>query len=65
MQRDLVGYGKTPPRVEWPGGARIAISLVLNYEEGSERTPLYGDAENESAGEMTSGKPPQARSLQT
>jgi peptidoglycan/xylan/chitin deacetylase (PgdA/CDA1 family) len=65
MQRDLIGYGKTPPRVEWPGGARIAISLVLNYEEGSERTPLYGDAEHESAGEMASGKPPQARSLQT
>lgn len=34
--RDLVGYGANPPRVRWPGDARIAISLVLNYEEGSE-----------------------------
>ena len=35
MKRDLVGYGKNPPRVEWPGGAQIAVSLVVNYEEGS------------------------------
>lgn len=65
MKRDLVGYGKTPPRVEWPGGARIAISLVVNYEEGSELTPYYGDQQHESAGELPSRKPPQARSLQT
>lgn len=36
--RDLVGYGEHPPRVEWPQGARLAISLVLNIEEGSEQT---------------------------
>ena len=65
MQRDLAGYGRTPPRVKWPDGARIAVSLVLNYEEGSERTPLYGDREHEAAGEMISNKPPDARSLQT
>ncbi|MEZ5101547.1 MAG: polysaccharide deacetylase family protein [Thermoleophilia bacterium] len=34
--RDLVGYGRTPPRVEWPGGARLALCLVVNYEEGAE-----------------------------
>jgi peptidoglycan/xylan/chitin deacetylase (PgdA/CDA1 family) len=65
MERDLAGYGQRPPRVEWPDGARIAISIVLNYEEGSERTPLYGDSAHESAGEMISTKPPEARSLQT
>lgn len=36
QERDLVGYGANPPRVRWPGDARIAISLVVNYEEGSE-----------------------------
>ncbi len=35
-QRDFVGYGLNPPKVEWPNGARIAISVVVNYEEGSE-----------------------------
>lgn len=34
--RDLVGYGEHPPHPRWPGGAKIAISLVVNYEEGSE-----------------------------
>jgi peptidoglycan/xylan/chitin deacetylase (PgdA/CDA1 family) len=44
VPREFVGYGKDRPVVVWPGGARIAISLVVNYEEGSERTPLYGDS---------------------
>jgi allantoinase len=35
-QRDLVGYGQTPPHPQWPGGARLAINFVLNLEEGSE-----------------------------
>jgi peptidoglycan/xylan/chitin deacetylase (PgdA/CDA1 family) len=64
MERDLAGYGKTPPHVTWPNDARIAISVVLNYEEGSERTPFYGDAVHERAGEMISDKPPEVRSLQ-
>ena len=33
--RDLVGYGRTPPRWEWPGGAKVVVNLVLVYEEGS------------------------------
>ena len=41
--RDLVGYGETPPRVRWPGGARLALSFVLNYEEGAENCILHGD----------------------
>ena len=36
-QRDLLGYGKNPPDANWPGGARVAVSLVLNVEEGSDR----------------------------
>jgi len=42
--RDLVGYGRSPPHPEWPGGARIAVQLVLNYEEGAENSVLNGDA---------------------
>jgi hypothetical protein len=33
--RDLVGYGASPPQVSWPGGARIAVQFVINYEEGA------------------------------
>jgi allantoinase len=34
--RDLIGYGANPPDPKWPGGARVALNIVLNYEEGSE-----------------------------
>jgi putative urate catabolism protein len=46
--RDLVGYGAQPPDPRWPNGARIAVSLVLNYEEGGEACVLHGDGESES-----------------
>jgi putative urate catabolism protein len=45
--RDLVGYGRTPPHADWPGGARLALQFVLNYEEGGERSVLHGDAGSE------------------
>lgn len=45
--RDLVGYGRNRPRAEWPGGARLAVSFVLNYEEGGERSVEDGDAHAE------------------
>ena len=50
--RDVVGYGGRPPRVEWPGGAKVAVSLVVNYEEGSEYSHAAGDARNEGQGEL-------------
>lgn len=46
--RDLLGYGQTPPDPRWPDGARIAVSLVLNYEEGGENCLLHGDAQSEA-----------------
>ena len=46
--RDLVGYGASPPDPQWPGGARLAVSFVLNYEEGGENTPLEGDPASEA-----------------
>ncbi|WP_109528928.1 MULTISPECIES: allantoinase PuuE [Nocardia] len=52
--RDLIGYGRTPPDPKWPGGARIAVQFVLNYEEGGENNVLYGDAHSETfLSEMT------------
>ncbi|KAI0477490.1 hypothetical protein GGR56DRAFT_411310 [Xylariaceae sp. FL0804] len=41
--RDYVGYGFEPPKVLWPGNKLIAVSFVLNYEEGAEHTPWNGD----------------------
>jgi len=43
MTRDLTGYGANPPDAQWPGGARIAVQFVNNYEEGAENSVLYGD----------------------
>ena len=62
-QRDLIGYGANPPQVEWPDGARIAISVVVNYEEGSEYSTLDGDAQGESMGEAQSPVPQGDRDL--
>jgi putative urate catabolism protein len=45
--RDLAGYGRSPPDPRWPGGARIALQFVLNYEEGAENCVLHGDAGSE------------------
>ena len=46
--RDMIGYGRTPPHPAWPGGARIALQFVLNYEEGAENNVLHGDAGSET-----------------
>lgn len=48
MPRDLVGYGANPPDPRWPGGARIAVQFVINYEEGAENSVLNGDKGSES-----------------
>src|SRR4051812_25772297 len=47
MDRDLIGYGANPPDPKWPGGARLALNFVLNYEEGSEPSVPDGDAASE------------------
>jgi putative urate catabolism protein len=47
LDRNLVGYGAHTPDPQWPGEARIAVSFVLNYEEGGENTILNGDASSE------------------
>ena len=45
--RDLVGYGRSVPHAAWPGGARVALQFVLNYEEGGENAVLHGDPASE------------------
>ena len=46
--RDLSGYNGNPPPADWPGGARVAVQFVLNYEEGGENCILHGDAASET-----------------
>lgn len=46
--RDFRGHGPNPPDARWPGGAKIAVSIVLNYEEGGENNLLHGDAQSEA-----------------
>jgi putative urate catabolism protein len=46
--RDLIGYGPKPPKPRWPGGARVALQFVLNYEEGGENCVLHGDKASEA-----------------
>jgi putative urate catabolism protein len=46
--RDLVGYGRKPPKAKWPRGASVALNFVLNYEEGGENAVLHGDKASEA-----------------
>ncbi len=46
--RDMVGYGAQPPHARWPGDARVALQIVVNYEEGAENNVLHGDAASET-----------------
>ncbi|MCE0506647.1 allantoinase PuuE [Roseivivax sp. GX 12232] len=56
--RDMTGYGATPPKADWPGGAKIAVQIVLNYEEGGENNILHGDAASEAfLSEITGAQP--------
>jgi OHCU decarboxylase len=46
--RNMLGYGRTPPDAKWPGGAYVAVQIVVNYEEGGENNILHGDAASEA-----------------
>ena len=63
QSRDFIGYGVNPPDVQWPNGARIAVSVVVNYEEGSEYSILDGDPAGETSGESPSPAGPGERDL--
>jgi hypothetical protein len=49
-QRDFIGYGANPPDPRWPGGARLALNLVLNFEEASAATSPPNRCSNTAAG---------------
>ena len=56
--RDMTGYGAQPPAANWPGGAKIAVQIVLNYEEGGENNILHGDPASEAfLSEITGAAP--------
>jgi len=62
--RDLAGYGATPPEARWPGGARVAVQFVINYEEGAENSVLNGDRGSESfLSEMVGAQSHPARAM--
>ena len=56
--RDMTGYGEKIPQAQWPGGAKIAVQIVLNYEEGGENNILHGDPASEAfLSEITGAAP--------
>jgi peptidoglycan/xylan/chitin deacetylase (PgdA/CDA1 family) len=63
IERDLRGYGRARPDIVWPNGARVAVSLVVNFEEGAELAVEQGDAETERYGEVASTLPAGVRDL--
>jgi peptidoglycan/xylan/chitin deacetylase (PgdA/CDA1 family) len=64
-RRDFVGYGRRPPQGTWPGGARVALNVVVNVEEGSERSMADGDGRGEGLGEVPRVIDPNYRDLGT
>lgn len=60
-QRDLVGYGGKWPDLRWPNGARLAVSIVVNFEEGAEWQVGDGDPASERIGEVISVVEPGTR----
>ena len=46
--RDMIGYGSKEPKVVWPNNAKLALQIVLNYEEGGESNILHGDKHSET-----------------
>jgi peptidoglycan/xylan/chitin deacetylase (PgdA/CDA1 family) len=64
-ERDFIGYGRFPPDPTWPDGSKVAINLVLNYEEGAEYSVLDGDPVNDTWGEYSYEIPPDVRDMGT
>jgi peptidoglycan/xylan/chitin deacetylase (PgdA/CDA1 family) len=61
--RDLLGYAGRPPKVEWPNGARLAVQLAVNFEEGAENSVEAGDPVAEQIGEVTTVVKPGVRDI--
>lgn len=52
MRGDYFGYGDAPPRIRWPNDAHLAVSFVLNIEEGGQLSIAAGDVANEGQHEV-------------
>lgn len=63
IERNLRGYGRDRPDIVWPNGARVAVSLVVNFEEGAELAVEQGDTTTERYGEVQSVLPSGVRDL--
>jgi peptidoglycan/xylan/chitin deacetylase (PgdA/CDA1 family) len=63
VDRDFEGYGGTPPNANWPNNARIAVNIVINFEEGSEPSVPDGDTDSETGLIETGGKAFSGRDL--
>jgi allantoinase len=61
--RDFIGYGLDLPKFKWPGGKKVAINFAINYEEGTERSPLAGDSARDSRTWVKSALPPSERDM--
>ncbi len=62
-KRDFLGYGKHRPNPQWPNGAKLALSFVVNMEEGAEACYEDGQSENDRSSEFTSILPSGMRDL--
>ncbi|WP_209318306.1 polysaccharide deacetylase family protein [Falsiroseomonas selenitidurans] len=58
VQRDFIGYGANPPDPQWPGGAKLAVNFVMNYEEGSEPSVQDGEPLSENGHTESHGTVP-------
>ena len=65
LPRDFVGYGRRTPDPKWPNGIKVAVNLVVNYEEGAEYSLLDGDDGNDAWGEYSYEIGPTVRDLST
>ena len=63
MTRDMVGYGGNWPDMHWPNGARLAVSVAVNFEEGAEQQVGDGDPQCERMGEVISVVAPGVRDM--
>ncbi|MDC1476061.1 allantoinase PuuE [Pelagibacteraceae bacterium] len=62
--RNMIGYGPKTPTIKWPNNAKLALQIVLNYEEGAENCILHGDKQSETfLSEIIGAKPVKGRHI--